>query len=154
MGIIVYYATTSSAPIPAPAPSPSPGPTPIPAPAPSPSPQVDPSPQPKTRKFPNQTCEDDRMGELEGIMHGICDLGFSCSDGTEKLGRKKEKLLTREQLLDNIARAKACIKARQDIQDECFTGSTDPAHAKVIAEIQQALKTCEQKYINRHGPLP
>ena len=108
----------------------------------------------KTRRFPNQTCEDDRMATLEGTMHGICDKGFSCTDGTEKLRKKKEELLSPEQLLENIARAKACIKARQDIQDECFMGSTDSAHKKVIAEIEQALKTCEQKYISRHGSLP
>ena len=117
-------------------------------------PKEDADTKPKTRRFPNQTCENDRMETLEGIMHGICDKGFSCSDGTEKLGRKKEELLSREQLLENIARAKACIQARQDIQDECFKNSTDPIHAKVISEIEQALKTCEQKYISRHGPLP
>jgi hypothetical protein len=146
IGYAISDSSTDSQPVTNPAPAPAPGTTAPPIPV--------PVPLPKTRKFPNQTCEDDRMAILEGIMHGICDQGFSCSDGTEKLGRKKEKLLSREELLENIARAKACIKARQDIQDECFKGSTDPAHAKVIAEIEQALKTCEQKYIARHGALP
>jgi hypothetical protein len=94
------------------------------------------------------------MAELERIMHGICDQGFSCSDTTEKLGRKKEELLSKEQLLKNIALAEACLKARQDVQDECFKNSTNDSHKKPLKEVGQALKTCQEKYKARYGSLP
>jgi hypothetical protein len=120
---------------PAPAPEPSATPAPIPVPIPVPAPQ--------TRRWPNQTCEDNVLDQLQAEMHRICDAipGDSCSPS--KVSQKKLDRRPCSAIRTRIAALKACLAARQRIQDECFGSQPDPRHAQAIQEITNAIQACE-----------
>jgi len=106
------------------------------------------------KRSPNQTCSDERIKELEKEMHEICDKGFSCNDKIENLGKKNQNLLSKEKLLENIARSRSCLQKRLQIQEECFNNTPDENHKKAIEDTKKALEICIKKYVDRHGSLP
>jgi hypothetical protein len=46
-------------------------------------------------------------------------------------------------IVARIAAMKACVAARQQIQDECFTNATDPGHAQIIDNHINGIVLCE-----------
>jgi hypothetical protein len=111
--------------------------TPMPVPVPVPI------PVPASRRWPDQTCENDRLDELQRAMHAICDRipGDSCS--SSKVNPKKLAKRPCSAILARLAAFEACRRARQAIQDECFTGSLDQRHADVFRDIDAGIAACE-----------
>jgi hypothetical protein len=93
-----------------------------------------------TTTRPGQTCTNERHDELKKLMKAACSRKFSCSDTAEKRGK-----FECPQLLSNIATGRACIAARQRVQDECFAGSPEPDHEAQVAQLQGAVDVCVQK---------
>jgi len=80
-----------------------------------------------------------------------CTIKWSCSDTSEKLGTKYEKLLTCPELLARIPIGKACIAERKLIQSECFAGSPEPGHEEIMEGLTKGLSQCMRKAATR-GP--
>jgi hypothetical protein len=138
-GLAIYVAsttTTTTAP-------------PIAVPVPTTVPTTVAPPVAATRTRPGQTCDDARLAVLEAAKTIACAGPFSCSDATENLGKRNERLLSCAQLLANIAAINACLAARNLIQSECFTGSPEAGHAAQVAQLTNALRTCTAKALAR-----
>jgi len=104
------------------------------------------------RKHPKQTCDDKRLAELEATKKSICySEKWGCKDELENLGKRNEKLFTCVELFARVARGTACIKARQQIQTECFAGSPEAGHDTEIEEFTRGLNRCIAKVAIR-GP--
>lgn len=127
-------------------PNPSPveatGPTPEPAPSPAPRPVPPVGTAPHERRLPNQTCENQVLDALQKAMHDVCDRipGESCSPG--KVNPKKLAKRPCSQIRLRIQAIRECLRLRQKIQDECFSGAPDPAHANVLSDFQRGLAAC------------
>jgi hypothetical protein len=95
-----------------------------------------------TRRHPNQTCENDVLDRLQAEMHRICDAipGESCSPS--KVSPKRLARRPCSQIRLRIAALRACMAARQRIQDECFGGIPDQTHIDAMNMIQNALTAC------------
>lgn len=93
------------------------------------------------RRWPNQTCENSVLDDLEIWMHGICDRipGASCSPS------RSPKMLARipcSQIRLRIQAIRACLAARQHVQNECFGGVPDARHEIPMNELTNALNNC------------
>jgi hypothetical protein len=89
------------------------------------------------------------LAVLIAAKKSACAVAFSCSDATERMGRKKEQLFTCPEILARIAAAEACKAARVQEQVECFARSPEPGHDDQIEMINTALKTCIAKKVAR-----
>ncbi len=92
-------------------------------------------PQTKPRKYPDQTCEDERREELQSAKNRACNVPRSC----------KAQSLDCDEILRRIEQNKACLSAREQMRDECFGGSGDEAHKGAIEDVQDVLLACEQR---------
>jgi hypothetical protein len=100
------------------------------------------TPTAAARRWPNQTCENDVLDGLQAAMHAICDTipGVSCSPS-----KTNPKVLARtpcSQIRVRIQAIRACMAARQLIQDQCFGGVPDARHEKPMNELANALNHC------------
>jgi hypothetical protein len=87
--------------------------------APQVSSSVQPAVTPQTqRKYPDQTCEDERREELQAQKNAACNVPRSC----------KDQSLDCDEILQRIEQNKACLAARQQMRDECFGGVGDQIH--------------------------
>lgn len=118
------------------------GPTPEPGPSPVPRPVPPVGTAPHERRLPDQTCENQVLDALQKAMHRVCDEvpGESCSPS--KVSPKKLARRPCSQIRQRIAAVRECIRLRQSIQDQCFSGAPDPTHAKVLTELQSGLAAC------------
>jgi hypothetical protein len=89
---------------------------------------------------------DARLDELEKQKKVACySQEWSCSDTHEKIGKKRETLLTCPELLARIPIGKACVEARKLVQSECFAGSPDKGHEDIIEGLTRGLNECIRK---------
>lgn len=97
----------------------------------------------KRRRYPNQTCENEVLDELQAEMHRICNAipGISCSP--KKTNPKKLAKIPCSAIRKRLAAQKACLAARIHIQNECFGGKPDPVHAQAIQDVTNGIKACE-----------
>ena len=104
-----------------------------------------------TRRNPGQTCDDVRLDQLEAQKNTACKTApWSCSsDKVEKIGRKRQKLLTCPELLARESIGRACHAARLSVQTECFFGSPDRGHETAIKEASAAFEECDKKARDR-----
>jgi hypothetical protein len=97
---------------------------------------VQPAVTPQTqRKYPDQTCEDERREELQTQKNAACNVPRSCKD--QSLGC--------DEILQRIEQNKACLAARQQMRDECFGGAGDQVHDQQIQDVQDVLDRCIQR---------
>jgi hypothetical protein len=125
--------------------------------APAPSSTAVPATQSEVRKYPGQLCSNARLDELHTAMKAVCDAGISCSDTAEReaLGattRKKYDELIKQgqgwpcaEILKRLAATEACLKAREQIQRECFGNQPEPGHDRQLESARQAVETCRAK---------
>ena len=99
--------------------------------------------QQKPRRYPNQTCENEVLDELQAEMHRICNAipGESCS--SKKVSQKKLARRPCSAIRTRIAALEACLAARERIQNECFGGQPDPRHENAIQEIINGIQACK-----------
>ncbi|WP_128642432.1 hypothetical protein [Rhodococcus opacus] len=100
------------------------------------------TPTTATRRYPNQTCEDTELDALQAAKDKICGRipGTSCSPS--KVSPKRLDRMPCSTIRLRIEALRGCLAARQDIQDKCFGGVADAAHARAVAEIQNAINHC------------
>jgi hypothetical protein len=125
---------------PGPAPRSAAEPTPAPSPVPTPVPPL--GNAPNERRRPEQTCENQVLDTMQREMHNVCDRipGESCSP--KKVSPKKLARRPCSQIRQRINAVRECIRLRQRIQDECFGGAPDPAHANAFSDLQSGLAAC------------
>jgi hypothetical protein len=95
------------------------------------------------RSKPNQTCDDNRLKDLEKAKDAACGRfpGEPCR--TTIGNAERIKLYPCSVIVARIAALKACGAARQHIQDECFENATDPGHAQIIDNYIRGIGWCE-----------
>lgn len=95
------------------------------------------------RRRPGQTCENDVLDRVQAEMHRICDQipGSSCSPS--KVSPKRLARRPCSEIRTRLAALRACMAARQHVQDVCFGGRPDPDHIRAMNEIQNAINACE-----------
>ncbi len=100
------------------------------------------TPATTTRRYPNQTCDDTLLDQLQATKDQICGRipGASCSPA--KVSQKKLDRTPCSMIRLRIQALRNCMRARQDIQDQCFGGVPDAAHQQAMAEIQNAINHC------------
>ena len=86
-------------------------------------------------KLPNQTCEDDVLAALQGEMHGYCDDERSCAKKNQHCNYYETRVQTNED----------CLRLRQQIQDDCFTGHPEAGHEAQIKAVKAVLKICQER---------
>jgi hypothetical protein len=116
-----------------------------------------PAPQTQAPKYPNQICTNERLTELHDAMKKLCDAGISCSDAAEReeMGETTRKGFQKRidagqgwpcpEILSRLRATEACLKAREQIQKECFGNVPEPGHDRQIESARQALETCRAK---------
>ena len=90
-------------------------------------------------KYPGQTCTNVRLGELQREMKRICNQKRTC----------REQGLPCSEIAKRLGNANACLRARVQIQEECFGGKPDSPHAKEIREAQKVVSKCETAFKDR-----
>jgi hypothetical protein len=95
-----------------------------------------------TRRYPNQTCDDTLLDQLQATKDQICGRipGTSCSPS--KVSQKKLDRTPCSMIRLRIQALRDCLAARQNIQNQCFGGVPDAAHQQAMAEIQNAINQC------------
>ena len=95
------------------------------------------------RRYPNQTCENTVLDQLQALKDQICAqiVGESCSPS--KVSPRRLARRPCSEIGARIAAMTACLVARQNIQSTCFGGTPDPAHARAIAEIINGITACQ-----------
>ncbi|MGY1941328.1 hypothetical protein [Nocardia gipuzkoensis] len=100
------------------------------------------APVTSTRRYPNQTCENEELDRLQAEKERICGRipGQSCSPS--KVSPKKLDRMPCSLIRLRIQALRDCLAIRNDIQNQCFGGVPDPRHQQAIAEIQNAINQC------------
>jgi hypothetical protein len=109
----------------------------------APIPTVTAPPVAATRRHPGQTCEDARLDALEKAKDAVCQAfpGESCRP--TRANAKLLPLYPCSVIVARIAAMKACLAARQQVQDECFKNATDAGHAEQIQNFIKGIAWCE-----------
>jgi hypothetical protein len=97
---------------------------------------------PNERRRPEQTCENQVLDMLQKEMHQVCNRIPRGSCSPRKVSVKKLAQRPCSQIRLRIMAMRECLRLRQGIQDQCFGGAPDPAHANALAEIQSGLAAC------------
>lgn len=96
------------------------------------------------RRYPGQTCDDNKLDELEGAMKAICK-GFP-GDTCRQINRRDAERLQAypcSLLKARIPALLLCVAARRKIQDVCFKGSPEPGHEQQIDDLTKGIALCE-----------
>ncbi len=104
-----------------------------------------------TRKYPNQTCENEVLDKLERDLQKIEDQKIK-NDAFSGGNDKKLKKLQCMDLLKRIDDQKRLRDARQKIQDECFKDGTDEGHRKAIDDLTRSIARLQPYAQNACGP--
>jgi hypothetical protein len=105
----------------------------------------------KSRKYPNQTCEDDERERLGKEMDKICkpEEGFATVCPKDPLRKKEFAKIPCSLIKLSLQQRRACMAARWVVQDKCFGGKPDPEHEGAIDQVQNGIDNCEAfKLIN------
>ncbi len=99
------------------------------------------SPAPTTpqRRNPNQTCEDSVLDVLQASKDAICNSIPSVPNWSPSRSLKMLDRIKCSEILTRIQAFEACLRIRQQIQDDCFGGIPDPSHTIAIEELQRGL---------------
>ena len=94
-------------------------------------------------RFPDQTCSNERLDELQAEKDRICNSipGKSCSPSKVSLKRLARRPCS--EIRARLETLRACYQIREQIQVECFGGRPDAAHRKALQEIQNAIDACQ-----------
>ncbi|MEZ4376641.1 MAG: hypothetical protein R3B07_37905 [Polyangiaceae bacterium] len=103
---------------------------------------------PVARRYPKQTCDDTELDRLEKEKKKLCYGGYA-ADCAQSRSAKKLGRIPCSAIKLSILQRRACLAARQIIQDRCFGGKPDTGHKQQIDETQLGIDGCEaQKVIN------
>lgn len=105
------------------------------------------------RRYPGQTCDNNKLDELEGAKKKVCQgfPGKSCSP--KSVSEKRLAEYPCSVIKARIPAVLACVAARQQIQDECFKNAPDSGHPEEIKQLTDGVGWCEAlKVVNcAHG---
>ncbi len=105
-----------------------------------------------TRRYPNQTCDDDELKPLEQEKDKLCNSGYAANctgDRTREDVKKRLDGIPCSAIMLSLAQRYACLKQRNLIEEKCFGGVPDTGHQEAIDNTQRGINLCEAlKLIN------
>lgn len=91
---------------------------------------------PSTRRNPGQTCDDERLDELQSVKERICEnIPGAPYNKNPRIRPKMPCSLARAR----VQAFRSCIEARWRIQDECFGSLPDAEHADQLEQLGRGL---------------
>jgi hypothetical protein len=98
---------------------------------------------PQTRRYPDQTCEDDVLDRLQNEKWDLCDKGFALNCKRQKGDEEIVARIPCSKILRSLQQRLACLSQRNLIQEKCFGGVPDAAHKGAIEQVQNGIAHCE-----------
>ena len=101
---------------------------------------------PKTRKYPNQTCEDDELEKLEDQKEKLCNSGYAanCTGNRERPEvKERHEQIPCSAIMLSISQRLLCLEQRNLIENRCFGGIPDKGHQEAIDNVQRGINHCE-----------
>jgi len=122
-------------------------------------PEEPPRAEPRTRRHPNQTCEDDVLDRLQADVDWLCKHFPAAmeSPGARRRPPKEarartaalrgcDEKMSKAQLRRNAMRNEKCARARQKLQKQCFANGADPGHQEALKLALEAAERCWELY--------
>jgi len=82
------------------------------------------------------------LDALQAQKDAICNSIPSESCSPSKVSPKRLDRRPCSEIRVRINHIRRCLAIRQQIQDDCFGGTPDPAHQRAMNELQNALAAC------------
>jgi hypothetical protein len=99
-----------------------------------------PPPAPPGRRYPNQSCENDELDRLEAEKDKLCKSSYAADCN---INVKKQPKIPCSKILLSLQQRRACLAARNLVQDRCFGGKPDAGHKTQIDAVKNGIGHCE-----------
>ena len=99
-----------------------------------------PPPLPPARRYPNQSCENDELDRLEAEKDKLCKSAYAADCN---INVKKQPKIPCSKILLSLQQRRACLAARNLVQDRCFGGKPDAGHKTQIDAVKNGIRHCE-----------
>ena len=96
-----------------------------------------------TRSKPGQTCDDDRLKELEAAKDQAQSSLFT-NPAFKSGNAKKLSAVSCADVRRRLEGLRKLRDARQRIQDECFAGATDEGHKQAVEDLDKGIRGMEE----------
>lgn len=105
----------------------------------------------KPRRYPNQTCENEELDELEEAKNTSCNVKYP-ADCSKTRSKKMLGRIPCSAILESLRLRHICLKRRNLVQEKCFGGIPDDTHRNAIEETQNGIDNCEARTLINCAP--